>query len=200
MEKSPYDVLGVDKRATKEEIKQRYKDLAKIHHPDVGGDHKKFQEIQEAYEILNDEERRRKFDATGSVKREPSNEDKFKHFCIQVAMPIIQGNNENFDLVGSIKMEISQMIGRVQGMMDQTKAELRKLRLVQGRIKKDETNILTGMIQERIKHLIEHEKNLENDIDFLNYCIDKFGGVDYDFTPGFNQNQNKGWFTFKVDM
>jgi len=48
----PYDTLGVSRNATKDEIKKAYRKLAIIHHPDKGGDEKKFQEITNAYAEL----------------------------------------------------------------------------------------------------------------------------------------------------
>lgn len=50
---NPYHVLGVSTNASQEEIKSAYKSLAKKHHPDRGGDAKKFAEIQEAYDMLS---------------------------------------------------------------------------------------------------------------------------------------------------
>lgn len=47
-----YSVLGLDQKATKVEIKQRYRDLAKHHHPDHGGDTTEFNRISEAAQIL----------------------------------------------------------------------------------------------------------------------------------------------------
>lgn len=57
-----YDVLGVAKNATTDEIKRAYRKLASQHHPDKGGDTAKFQQIQSAYEILGDEQKRREYD------------------------------------------------------------------------------------------------------------------------------------------
>jgi DnaJ family protein A protein 2 len=52
----PYNVLGVSRNATKDEIKKAYRKLAVKHHPDKGGDEKKFQEITNAYTVLTSEE------------------------------------------------------------------------------------------------------------------------------------------------
>jgi len=53
-----YATLGVARTATADEIKRAYRKLASQHHPDKGGDTKKFQEIQAAYETLGDESKR----------------------------------------------------------------------------------------------------------------------------------------------
>lgn len=50
----PYVTLGVAPGASEKEIKAAFKKLAKKHHPDVGGDEKKFKEINEAYSVLTD--------------------------------------------------------------------------------------------------------------------------------------------------
>lgn len=62
-----YDTLGVSKTATKEEIKKAYKKKAIEHHPDKGGDEEIFKNVAHAYEILSDDDKRRKYDATGST-------------------------------------------------------------------------------------------------------------------------------------
>ena len=57
-----YEILQISKNATTEEIRYSYKNLAKQHHPDKGGNKEKFQEIQTAYEILSDENKKREYD------------------------------------------------------------------------------------------------------------------------------------------
>src|ERR1700761_3093622 len=60
-----YKILGVRKRATAEQIKTAYREKVKQFHPDKGGDAEKFREIQEAFEVLGDKERRKRYDSTG---------------------------------------------------------------------------------------------------------------------------------------
>lgn len=57
-----YNILGVNKSATPDEIKRAYRKLAAQHHPDRGGDTKKFQEIQAAYDTLGDPDKRSAYD------------------------------------------------------------------------------------------------------------------------------------------
>lgn len=57
-----YSTLGISKNATQDEIKRAYRSLAGKHHPDRGGDTKKFQEIEEAYRILSDPKTRQEYD------------------------------------------------------------------------------------------------------------------------------------------
>lgn len=64
-----YEILGVDKKASDAEIKKAYRKLAKKYHPDLHPDDKdakdKFSEVNEAYEVLSDPEKRKKYDTFG---------------------------------------------------------------------------------------------------------------------------------------
>lgn len=57
-----YAILGVDKSATPDQIKKAFRKLASQHHPDKGGDTAMFQQIQEAYAILGDPEKKAQYD------------------------------------------------------------------------------------------------------------------------------------------
>ena len=60
-----YDVLGVGKDASPDEIKKAFRRAAIEHHPDRGGDEAKFKEINEAYEVLKDADKRKRYDQFG---------------------------------------------------------------------------------------------------------------------------------------
>jgi curved DNA-binding protein len=59
---SHYETLGVPNTAAPEEIKRAYRKLASQHHPDKGGDTAKFQQVEEAYRVLSDPQKRAEYD------------------------------------------------------------------------------------------------------------------------------------------
>src|ERR1700723_3004357 len=66
--KDYYSILGIQKNASEEEVKKAYRTLAHKHHPDkAGGDEKKFKEINEAYQVLSDKNKRAQYDRFGTA-------------------------------------------------------------------------------------------------------------------------------------
>src|SRR6476661_9765342 len=75
MSESLYDTLGVKKGASADEIKKAYRKLAREHHPDRNpGDavaEEKFKEVQHAYDVLSDDEKRKAYDRFGAQNGRP---------------------------------------------------------------------------------------------------------------------------------
>lgn len=67
MAKDYYSILGVAKGASDDEIKKAYRKLAHQHHPDKGGEEKRFKEVNEAYQVLGDAKKRQTYDRFGSA-------------------------------------------------------------------------------------------------------------------------------------
>ena len=64
-QKDYYQILGIDRNSSPEDIKKAYRKLSKQHHPDAGGDEEQFKEISVAYGVLSDPEKKRKYDNGG---------------------------------------------------------------------------------------------------------------------------------------
>lgn len=66
MPKDYYHILGIERNASQEEIKKAFRKLAHEYHPDKGGDEAKFKEINEAYQVIGNPEKRKQYDQFGS--------------------------------------------------------------------------------------------------------------------------------------
>src|SRR5690242_5311087 len=69
--KDPYKTLGVDKKASADDIKKAYRKLARKYHPDKNPDDKqaeeRFKDIQQAYDVLSDPDKRKQYDQGGGI-------------------------------------------------------------------------------------------------------------------------------------
>lgn len=101
--KDYYDILGVEKQASDKEIKKAYRKLATKYHPDKNPDDKaaeeKFKEITEAYEVLSDPEKRKKYEQLGS-NWEAFQQSGFDPNQYQQANPFGQGGGHTFVFEG----------------------------------------------------------------------------------------------------
>lgn len=99
-----YEILGIPKNASKEEIKKAYKQLAKKYHPDISKDNsteEKFKEISEAYAVLSDDQKRANYDQFGhdGFDQRFSQEDIFRDFDFNIFRDFGFGDFDNiFDM------------------------------------------------------------------------------------------------------
>ncbi|KKT76707.1 MAG: Chaperone protein DnaJ [Parcubacteria group bacterium GW2011_GWF2_44_7] len=80
MSKDYYKILGVGKSASPDEVKRAYRKLAQEHHPDKGGNPDKFKEVNEAYQVLSDPQKRGQYDQFGSTFEQARSQGGFGGF------------------------------------------------------------------------------------------------------------------------
>lgn len=113
MPRDYYEVLGIPKNASDEEVKRAFRKLAHQHHPDkAGGDEKKFKEINEAYQVLSNKEKRARYDQFGTA--EPNGpgfgEAHWQDFARQGGFGGFSTGNVDFDVE-----DIGDLFGEVFG-------------------------------------------------------------------------------------
>ena len=102
--KDYYEVLGLTKGATSDEIKKAYRQLCKIHHPDVGGDESLFKEIAEAYEVLSDNAKKIKYDKYGHAGPRQSY-NPMEDFIRRTNFATQQNKGQNMNLTVKLTLE-----------------------------------------------------------------------------------------------
>ncbi len=110
MSKDYYKTLGVEKNASPDELKKAFRALAHKYHPDKGGDQEKFKEVNEAYQILGDAQKRQQYDQFGSAAFEHGGQGSgagFQGFGGQGGVP--------FEDLGDLFGEMFGMGGRSRG-------------------------------------------------------------------------------------
>lgn len=150
---NPYDELGVSVYATSEEIRQKYKTLAQIHHPDKGGDEEKFKRIKFAYEILSDPIRRTEYDTTGKFGTDTSIKDEALHNLAQMLFSIIPNfNPEQDNLIQLMTNKVTELKQECTSNIDVCNnfvAHLNKI-VARLKIKTDNENLLLGFVNTQI--------------------------------------------------
>lgn len=194
-----YEVLGVSKGATKNEIKKAYRDLSKIHHPDKkGGDEEKFSAIAEAYEVLSDPEKRREYDETGTVKKKPNHLMYLSDMIHRLFIPMIHHFIKD-DHVDIIKKFIKEMKSIKKGMLDailehQEKIDDLEKSLNKITVKSGE-NFIASMIQTEIERHERAKLNIENEKLSLEWSLKYMEDYEYQVTKRIEDEGGRGgWF------
>jgi curved DNA-binding protein CbpA len=163
-----YDELELPKNCTSEEIKQKYRILAQIHHPDKGGDAEKFKRIKSAYETLSDPIKRSHYDSTGEQYDDVSiNNEVFSRLSNMISQFTQFINPELDDLILKMKVDIHQAQGQTNNAIEECNNIIRKLNIIGKKIKlkKDEgENLLKSFVERKIKdkqsELLAYERSL----------------------------------------
>ena len=164
---NPYTELDVSVTASTEEIKQRYRTLAQMHHPDKGGDEELFKRIKLAYEILSDPIRRKQYDITGETGTTNAKDEAISNI-IQIILHVVPNfNADQDDLIKIAEDESRAMLDMVNRDINNTELQIKHFEKVlkKLRIKTSGENVLESIIvkqiQQRKKDLVIFHKNVK---------------------------------------
>lgn len=124
-EKTLYEILGVEKKATEEEIKQAYKKLALIYHPDrKGGNTEKFKALSIVHSILSDKEKRSLYDSNGDINTEDAGEDfknwyeYFRYLFPKITVENVDAFSETYKGSEEERVDLIEAYNRFNGKME----------------------------------------------------------------------------------
>ena len=164
---NPYTELDVPVDASLETIKQRYRTLAQMHHPDKGGDEEVFKRIKLAYEILSDPVRRKQYDITGETTTTTAKDEAVANI-VQILLHVVPNFNvDQDDLIHIAEMETRTMLNLVNKDIGVTERYILNLEKVSNklRIKTEGENILNSFvvnqIQQRKQELVTFQRRVQ---------------------------------------
>lgn len=184
MKKDLYEVIGVDKKAGKDEIKKKYRAKSKQVHPDKNeGKTEAFQELSFAYGILMDDNSRKRYDETGQTSR--INEDAmFTEFVNGVVLPIIENSSDvdSLDLVKSVNERVNEILAEIKSVIRKNEKQVNKLEKFLRRLKLNGNNDVIKRVVEANRDMLVQQINGNNDnLEMIKKNLKIFSEYGYDF-------------------
>lgn len=189
---NPYEVLGVSQEATLEEIKKKFRELSKKHHPDiVGGDEEIFIEINIAYKVLSNEEKRKHFDEFGFVDEindsliEKVANSKLVELCENWLNGVIKcATTQN--KIKPLSLYFREQVREVKSQIKQKELDLKMikkdLKRVSKRVshKKDSQTVLHNLIQQKLKEIKIQQYQIKCDSSMINKLEEMLNEYEYE--------------------
>ena len=178
---NPYTELDVPVDASLETIKQRYRTLAQMHHPDKGGDEELFKRIKLAYEILSDPVRRKQYDITGETTTTNAKDEAVANL-VQILLHVVPNFNvDQDDLIHIAEMETRSMLDLVNKDIGVTERYIINLEKVSNklRIKTEGENILNIFVINQIKQRKQELETFQRRVQVCNLMLEILKDYEY---------------------
>lgn len=190
--KNLYDVLGVKKNATKDEIKNAHRNGVKKNHPDKGGNKEVFQEIQRAYDVLGNEKKRTHYDATGETEIKDAFQERFASFILEVLIPEIEKSDDlNIDLIGHGISVLRTELEKANTAVKDYNSHIEKIEKSILRVSKEKegVNFISMMIEEKVRQYKGKLQLAESMIEFYDRALEEMRDYKYEFDLEAFQNK-----------
>jgi len=176
-----YDSLGVDKKATAEDIKKAYRKKASENHPDKGGDNEKMTEITKAYGVLGNEKKRERYDSTGQEQEEPFDK-RFQEFIQRFLLNLIETKNvDSTDLIGELKKIAGQNVLGTKQAKKECLAKKKRFEKVLMRLEAKAENRIAGIIQMNVDNCKKEDGNYDDHLEFMDKVLECLEGYEYNY-------------------
>ncbi len=178
---SLYDKLGINKNASKEEIKKAYRSKAKENHPDKkGGDNEKMTEITHAYDILSNDKKKERYDSTGQEKETPFAE-RFMGFVNDLFIQIIEKTPdvESDDLIEEFRGHADKILKNIKENRSQSKIKIEKYIKVRDRVIATTNKHILLVMDSKIDTMKQSLASFETEIEFIEQCIEVLKTYEY---------------------
>ncbi|MFA6039882.1 MAG: DnaJ domain-containing protein [Methylophilus sp.] len=166
--KTYYEILGIDKTATKKDIKSAYLREAAKHHPDKGGNAEAFNQAKEAFDVLYHDATRAEYDETGTYTKAVDNSSKVIELLRSLFLTTFEKYvvDDSFDMFKVMKTVINECIRMHQTNISKNIAIIEKFKRLKDRVKRttEGENYFATTIDKQISALEKDIADRENGI------------------------------------
>ena len=190
---NPYEEFNITKNATRDQIKKAYRNLSKLYHPDINKnkDTSKFRDIQQAYDILQDEEKRKHFDETGLLpdeQEENTIKGKTRENLYNLVKQILNDKNfiqkyNNVDFINTVLNIINSNRIKIEETKKSVTEHCETMKLILDRFnhKGESNDFIKEIIEVSIKENAEQVQSMEIELKVLILMKELIKEYDYDF-------------------
>jgi curved DNA-binding protein CbpA len=203
MTKTLYDVLGVDDEADEKVIKKAYREKVKTCHPDIGGDPLEFQEVQRAYDVLSDPERRAKYDNTGEVDDEAKQENPAIRILADIFERVVDSKMPpTMNYVESMKEILRNSLSEIQSATTNNKGARSRYNVLIKKFKKKNNpkdNMFKAALEAKLRDCDEKERSINGAKAGLEAALKMLDDYEFEVDPQPPMTEPmEPSFTFKV--
>lgn len=186
----PYSTLNVPTDADDNTVKKAYRRAAQENHPDKGGEKEVFHQIQLAYDVLSDPDRRAKYDQTGNCEDDVKPRDAAEGKLAELFASIIDKNEFTNDIIATCKFKTASVRQELVAKVSQLNVRKNKLTKQLNRIAtKDAFNLYESILQEKINQLANQIAHFENENEILSNVMKLLE----DYTDDTPEEVSDGW-------
>lgn len=177
---NPYEVLGIEPTADAAVVKKAYRQRAKLHHPDAGGDPEAFREVAIAYSVLSDQEKRQHFDQTGEIDMKSVNNmmsEVVNGIAAMLEMVVKQtrGKMNRLNLIETLRDSARQSAQNWTAHIQALEDEIRDFEVARKRTKRndDEKNLFVEIFDTAIQERQANRKAAVHHLNVAKRCLEE---------------------------
>jgi DnaJ-class molecular chaperone len=177
-----YERLNIEEHASSSEIKLAYKLLAKVHHPDKGGNTGDFQKIQEAYDVLSCANKRYRYDRGEDVLNQKDEETVVKEKIAQIFVAAVAAFKDDYqyeNIFDAMRTECESAQEKMTENIKMLNHEISLSREIAERISGDKQEFFHGVLNNQITKAEENINNLNKEIELAEKCLEFISKIDY---------------------
>ena len=179
----PYTTLNVPRDASADDIKAAYRKACAQNHPDRGGSTDAMAAINDAYAILGDQDRRKRFDETGAANEEATTDQRARSHIMQAFAHALE-NERILDPIVFVRDDLQNLIDQGARINLQATCLISRLNRQRGKLKSKSGNtMLHNIIDEKIRHSTEAIEHNKRGIEMAARALEMLDDFDFEVEP-----------------